>query len=146
MVDQEEQSNQVKHEEQQYEEIQLKYVSEMHKTDLEESFLYYQKYMNLYTYLRVTMLGMGVLVLLYNIFIAGNSYPISTYDNIMTGVISVCGLVVFVLVVISVLAFRQQGKIRKILKEFAEQRNFDYKELKNEYNIVIKSLYGGTGI
>ncbi|UII25673.1 hypothetical protein LVD15_20550 [Fulvivirga maritima] len=64
----------------------------------------------------------------------------------MTTMISICGFVVAIMVVILVISIRQQGKIKKMLKALANQHNFEYKEVKKEYNLLIKSLFGGTGV
>ncbi|UII25672.1 hypothetical protein LVD15_20545 [Fulvivirga maritima] len=51
-------------EDQEKQEVQLAYISKMHKEDLEESFRHYQKYMSLYNYIRVALFGMVAIIYL----------------------------------------------------------------------------------
>lgn len=125
---------------------QFKYLSKLNEEQLkpvmDEFMVYSKKSSRAFLPFYVFIIVIGV----YNIFFAGNSYSISDYNLIKTVFASICGVLAVILVVFAIIMFKHQKDVFKQLKILSEKLNIPYKPLKKEFRIFIKSTFGGLGI
>lgn len=128
------------------EENQLK---ELQRIPEEKLKVVLEEYLNLLAstkYIRYIFLFFGALVLLYNVFIAGNTYTYSDYNNIKTVVIIVCIIFIVALIAFGGVYYAKHLRVKGKLKEAAEYNMLDFKKVRKEFNIYVKETLGGNPI
>ncbi|MCT4615372.1 MAG: hypothetical protein N4A49_10915 [Marinifilaceae bacterium] len=129
-------------------EIELKLLSEFNdnEADFKSIFEKYTNFSKMYSWIRILIFAIFIVIGIYNFFIAGKHYSISDYNMIKYTMASILLTILTLIIIITVITYRIQSKINIQIKELASSKNMDFKELKNEINILIKSSMGGSGI
>lgn len=103
-------------------------------------------YMKSYNWFVIWGLVFAGIITLHNVLFAGNRYTIKDYNTIKYGMLSIYACMVFVLIVIIIIGYSRQSKVRKLIKETALSNNFEYQDLRNEINMLIMLNGLGTKI
>ncbi|WP_299781225.1 hypothetical protein [uncultured Formosa sp.] len=127
-------------------EIELKVLEALPQEKTQEMMALYGTSMNMETYAKLCFVLLFVLVLIHNIFIAGNSYAIDTYDTIMTVELSIVGVIVFTVFIIAGIAMSKLSQIKKLIIENSKRYKLKKQELGKEFSFLAIHLYGGRGI
>ncbi|UII19797.1 hypothetical protein [Fulvivirga ligni] len=98
------------------------------------------------SHIRLIMAVIFVVVMLYNIFFAGNSYSISTANTIMITLFCIEGVLATLMIYQFVLFMKAVKKIRKVIKRYSAQSGLEYKPAKKAYANLLKQEYGGLGL
>ncbi len=121
----------------------LSKLSEEERKSLFDLYATYSKSFARVKYVAFAILG---LVLVYNLFFAGNRYTISEYNTIRNTFALTAAGILIVLIIISILVFKTQATVKKELKGLASKYSIAYKPLKKEFNAFIKSQAGGVPV
>jgi len=113
---------------------------------IKETLNLYSKSINLETYVKVVFAIIAVLVLMHNIFIAGNSYDYSTYENIKTIELSIVGIMVLIIFIIAGIAMSNNSKVTRQLKEASKRYTVKLETVQEEFNALAIHYYGGRGV
>ena len=97
-------------------------------------------------YVQYIFLAIGAIVLFYNIFIAGNTYTYSEYNNIKLIMLVVACLFGGGLILFGIVFYTRQLRVRGNLKEIAEKQKLDFKKVHKEFNVFVKDNFGGYPI
>jgi len=127
------------------EEKEIVLLTKVSKEYLESSLSYYKKRTKMGAYIKVVFISLAVLFLFHNIFIAGNSYEIGTYDTIMYIELGIVGVIILIGFVISGIAISNSLKLKKELTEMGERYKVDILQVQDEFNLIAVNLYGGPG-
>ncbi len=128
--------------------IELKLVTELKdkEKELKHVFDTYVNYNKIFIWIRIAIFAVVAVIGVYNIFFAGKRYSISEYNTIKYTMAAALGIIACVLIGVAIVAFRKQYEIRALVKTLASSKKMNYKDLKKEINIVLKSSFGGPGI
>ncbi len=102
--------------------------------------------MKLYKRIALLLLLFALVILAYNSFFVGKRYSTAELNIIYFIFFTIIGIIIFFIIIIAFKDHKQQKKIRNIIKEIALANDFEYKDLKDEINIILKSSMGGYGI
>ena len=128
------------------EEIELKSLETLPKEKTQEMMDLYGASMSMETYAKLCFAIIFVLVLIHNIFIAGNSYALDTYDTIMAVELSIVGVILLAVFIIAGIAMSKSSQLKKLIIENSKRYNLKKQELGDEFSLIAVHLYGGRGI
>ena len=127
------------------EEVILELIGKIPENELNKALAFHEESANMKTYVRIPFLIIAVGFLIHNVFLAGKTYDIETYNNIQTIEMFIVGICVLVVLVFAIKAMNANSKIKKSLSEFSKKYTTNIKEKKelvNEFNILATHLYG----
>lgn len=113
---------------------------------LEKPLDLYREYANIEAYVKIPFLIIGIGFLLHNVFLAGKSFDIDTYDRIMTIELSIVGIIVAVVFVMAGMAISKNSKLNKELKEIAKKHGIPKETMQNEFSALAIHYFGGRGV
>ncbi|MBC9798270.1 hypothetical protein [Sinomicrobium weinanense] len=123
-----------------------KFLPNIKEAEIQAVFKDYEQLVKCYRWIRISGLLMIAIIGGYNFFIAGKRYTISEHNNIQNTMVFILGSIVLGLLVIAIVVLKRQGAVRKQIRGIAQKYNFPYREFKKEFNIALKSFYGGSGV
>lgn len=125
---------------------QLQILEKINKEELDAILGLYRESRSMESYVKIPFLLFGVLVLIHNIFIAGNSYDYETYDNIKAIELLIVGVIVFIIFIIAGMAMSKNSKIKELLRKTSEKHNISLEKIQEEFSALGIHLYGGRGV
>ena len=126
--------------------IELKSLEALPQEKTQEMMDLYGASMDMETYAKLCFALIFVLVLIHNIFIAGNSYAIDTYDTIMAVELSIVGVIILAVFIIAGIAMSKLSQLKNLIIENSKRNNLKKQELGEEFSFLAVHLYGGRGI
>lgn len=126
--------------------ISLKNLETLPKQQIEEMLQLYSASKNMETYAKIAFGVIAVLFLIQNVFIAGKSYPIDTYDTIMAVELSIVGIIVLAVFVIAGIAIAKSSKLKDQIVENSKKYQIKKQDLAEEFSLIAMRMYGGNGI
>ncbi len=126
-------------------EVTLELIGKIPESELNKVLALHEQSANMKSYVRIPFLIIGVGFLIHNVFLAGKTYDMTTYNNIQTIEMSIVGICLLVVLVLAIKAMNANSKIKKTLLEFGEKYTTnlkEQKELEKEFNILATHLYG----
>lgn len=133
-------------EKKQTEEKELEITEKFPKKLLSEQLDIYCKSVNMETYAKFGFIVFPILVLIHNIFIAGNSYDYKTYEAIKTTELSIVFILMSVFIVLGVMVIIFNNKLNNSLTESAKKYGMEIELVEEEFSILSVYLYGGRGV
>jgi len=127
-------------------EIELTSLESLPKEKTQEMMDLYGDSMSMETYAKICFALIVLFVLGHNLFIAGNSYDLETYDIIMTVELSIVAIVIVAILIVAGLAMSKLSQLKKLIIETSKKHNLKKQELGVEFNFIAVQLYGGRGI
>jgi len=132
--------------EQNSEVVKLQIVEKLPKKSMEELLTYYANSLNMESYVKIPFALIAILFLGHNVFLAGRSFDINTYDTIKNVELSIVVLIVMSIIAIAIIAMNNTSKLKSGLLEASKRYSIKVEDVQDEFNVLALSLYGGRGI
>jgi hypothetical protein len=129
-----------------YDITDLTSLNKIRENKIQDLLKLYSSYSNIEAYAKLTFIVFPVLFLIHNLFIAGNSYPIDTYDNIKTTELTIVVIVMAIIIAMAIKALMVIREIKYILYEQCKQKNLEPEKLGEEFSAFAVALCGGEGV
>jgi len=126
--------------------VELEIIEKLPKKSLEELLSYYANSTNMETYVKIPFALIAVFFLIHNVFIAGRSFVIDTYNTIKSIEIFIVVVLASAIFIIAIIAMNNNSKLKKGLLEASKRYNIKVEDTQEEFNILALSLYGGRGV
>ncbi|MCL5128386.1 MULTISPECIES: hypothetical protein [unclassified Algibacter] len=127
-------------------EIELKSLDAVPTDKTQEMLSLYVVSLGMETYAKLCFAVIFILILVHNIFIAGNSYELDTYDTIMAVELSIVGVIILAVFIIAGIAMSKLSQLKNLIIENSKRNNLKKQELGEEFSFLAVHLYGGRGI
>ncbi|MBJ2174826.1 hypothetical protein JBL43_11300 [Aureibaculum sp. A20] len=127
-------------------EVELDTLSKLSETELKSSLEVYKSLADMETYVKLPFLGIGILVLIHNVFLAGKSYELSTYNTIMNTEMTIGGILLLIVFTMAGIAISKTSKLKNEIKQYGKKHHIKKQILAEEFSLVATQLYGGSGI
>lgn len=96
-------------------------------------------------YVKIPFAVIAVIFLIHNIFIAGKSYAIDTYNNILHTELAIVGIIAVVVFIIAGITIKNNIKLKKTLTEISKRYHINISKTQEEFNTIAVTIYGGNG-
>ena len=126
--------------------IELQIIEKLPKKSLQELLTYYVNSVNMETYVKIPFALIAVLFLGHNVFLAGRSFDMNTYDMIKNVELSIVVLIVIAIITIAIIAMNNTSKLKSELLKVSKRYTIKVEDVEEEFNILAVSLYGGRGV
>lgn len=126
--------------------LQLETLDRLGKDQLQTAIDNYGKSANMEGYAKIALIVFPVLFLIHNVFLAGRTYDMDTYDFIMNTEMSIIGIIVFIIIVLAIRAWHFKSVTKDILNEEAKRKKINKTKLQEEFSILAVHYYGGEGV
>jgi len=126
--------------------VELEIIEKLPKNSLEELLSLYASSASMETYVKIPFALVAILFLIHNVFLAGKSFAIDTYNTIQNAEISIVAIIVLSIFVMAIMAMSKNSKLKTGLKEASKRYNIKIETVQNEFNALALSLYGGRGV
>ncbi len=106
----------------------------------------YQEYLSKYKYLRYVIAGIFVVIIGYNVFVAGKSFPLEKLQTIQYGLAFIMCIFIVALIVLGVVLFKSLRKLKRAVDENAHKFGLNKKFLRKAFHKLLKTSIGGPGL
>ncbi|WP_237275766.1 hypothetical protein [Tenacibaculum ovolyticum] len=128
------------------EKVTFEIIEKVPKEKLQVPLKLYAESAAMESYVKLPFLLVGVLFLIHNVFIVGNSYSYSTYKNIKNIEISIIGIIVLAIFIMAGIAMNKNSKTKKALKEISKRYTIKTATVQEEFSALAIHMYGGRGV
>lgn len=127
-------------------EIESKIIDELEKEQLNKILNCYKKSASMEVYAIIPFIVYGILFLVHNVFLAGNSYSYDTYNAIKNIELIIVAVNFLIIVVLAVMAMNLNSNIKSELLEICDRKKVEKEDLELEFNALATTIYGGRGV
>lgn len=124
----------------------LEIVEKLPKELLTNHLNEYSKNVTIENYLRIVPLVFPILVIIHNLFIAGNSFKRSTYDNILITELTIVVITLIGLLILLGIYLKGTKKLNTKLKDSARRYGIRKQSMEEEFSFLALQFYGGMGV
>ncbi len=126
-------------------EQQLELYTKVPKDTLQKALSYYSKSTQIGIYVKFPFVLIAIMVVVHNIFIAGKSYNINTYDTILYTELTIVGIIVTIVIIMGIIAIINNLKLKTQLTYISDRYKINSEKVQDQFNLIAVSTYGGQG-
>lgn len=124
----------------------LKYLSAIEKDKLNATYIEYARFKRIRYLYNALTISVILVFEMYEVYVTEKSYAFTDYNTLKTVMAIVLGAFVFCILLFYVFAQYKLKNIKNRIKHLSSIHDFKYTELKNEFNMVMKTSFGGPGV
>ncbi len=106
----------------------------------------YLNYIQKFKYLRYIIVGIGVVIIGYNLMVGGERFPLEELNKLKNTIALLMGVFVLLLLVLGWVLFKTLRSLKQQLNTAADKYGIDKKMLRKEFHVFVKTQVGGPGL